>query len=103
MLSSRTYEPPEQPDHPRHRPPGHPQKHLVRYTKDILSSVIQESGFRTMPLDYCTPDGQHIQRVPGSLSSEYFQIVECADWPIVSNTNYIMRVPSLIIDGIKDR
>ncbi len=98
----RTYEPPEPPDHPPHRPPGHPQKHLVRYTHDVLSNAIEECGFRAIPLDYCTAEGAHIQREPAAIRSEYFQSVACADWQIVGDTSYIMRVPSLIVDAIKE-
>lgn len=98
----RTYEPPEPIGHPPHRPPGHPQKHLVRYTLELLSNAVEECGFRTIPLDYCTAERDHIQRTPASLHNEYTQSVECADWPIVADTSYIMRVPSLIVDAIKE-
>jgi predicted SAM-dependent methyltransferase len=98
----RTYEPPEPPDHPPHRPPGHPQKHLVRYTHDVLSKAIEKCGFRTIPLDYCTAEGTHIQRQPAAIRSEYFESVDCSDWHIVSDMTYIMRVPSLIVDAIKE-
>lgn len=57
---------PEAIGHPRHRPGGHPKKHLVRYTWKLLSSVIEEGGFRAIPLDYCTAEGDHIQRTPPS-------------------------------------
>ena len=98
----RTYEPPEAIGHPRHRPEGHPQKHLVRYTWELLSTVIDEGGFRAIPLDYCTAEGDHIQRTPASIRCEYIQSVDCVDWPIVADTSYIMRVPSLIVDAIKE-
>jgi predicted SAM-dependent methyltransferase len=99
----RTYEPPEQIGHPTHRPEGHPQKHLVRYTLDVLSHAIEEGGFRSIPLDYCTAEGTHIQRSPASIRNEYFQSVDCVDWALVADTSYIMRVPSLIVDGVKER
>jgi len=98
----RTYEPPEGIGHPKHRPEGHPQKHLVRFTLDSLSSAIEECGFRTIPLDYCTPDKKHIQRAPSSLREEYFQSVNCEDWDLVADTSYIMRLPSLMVDAIKE-
>lgn len=98
----RTYEPPEPVGHPPHRPEGHPQKHLVRYTLDTLSSAIEDAGFRAIPLDYCTADGKHIQRSPSSLRDEYERSVGCADWSTVADTSYIMRVPSLIVDAIKE-
>lgn len=99
----RTYEPPEPPGHPKHRPEGHPQKHLVRFTLETLTAAVEECGFRTIPLDYCTVDGRHIQRAPASIRDEYVQSVNCADWDMVADTSYIMRLPSLIIDGIKER
>jgi predicted SAM-dependent methyltransferase len=99
----RTYEPPEEVGHPKHRPEGHPQKHLVRFTLDTLTSAIEECGFRTIPLDHCTPEGKHIQRSPASLRKEYVQSVDCADWDIVADTSYIMRLPSLMVDAVKER
>jgi hypothetical protein len=29
--------------------------------------------------------------------------VDCADWDIVADTSYIMRLPSLMVDAVKER
>ena len=97
----RTYEPAEAIGHPPHRPEGHPQKHLVRFSLDTLTRAIEEFGFQAVPLDYCTPEGAHIQRSPSSIQHEYTKHAEILDWPLVTDLSYIMRVPSLIVDGIK--
>jgi predicted SAM-dependent methyltransferase len=99
----RTYEPPEPEGFPIHLPPGDPGKHKIRWTASLLSKAVEECGFRAIPLDYCTEDRTHIERVPEAIRAEYDQCVECADWPIVSDMSYIMRTPSLIVDAIKER
>jgi len=99
----RTYEPPEPIGFPTRLPPEHPQKHKARFTQELLSTALEECGFRAIPLDYCTAEGAHVQRTPASIRSEYFQSVDCADWPVVADTSYIMRLPSLIVDAIKER
>lgn len=98
----RTYEPPEAEGFPIHFPPGHPQKHKSRWNCARLSKAVEECGFRAIPLDYCTVDRRHIQRAPETIRAEYEQSVRCADWPVVSDMSYIIRVPSLIVDAIKD-
>jgi predicted SAM-dependent methyltransferase len=99
----RTYEPPEPVGYPTRLPAGHPQKHRVRFTLELLSNALKECGFRAIPLDYCTVERTHIQRAPASIRNEYYQNVDCADWPIVADTSYIMRTPSLIVDAMKER
>ena len=98
----RTYEPPEPVGHPPHRPEGHPQKHLVRFTLDSLRATLEQSGFRTIPLNYCTPEGTHVQRLAASVRSEYLPLADHLDWSVVEDMSYIMRMPSLIVDGLKE-
>ncbi len=95
--------PPEPVGYPTRRPAGHPQKHRVRFTLELLSNAVEGCGFRAIPLDYCTPEHAHIQRTPASIRDEYFQNVDCADWPMVADTSYVMRVPSLVVDAMKER
>ena len=98
----RTYEAPEPEGYPTYLSAEDPGKHKMRWTSALLGRALEESGFRAIPLDYCTEDRRHIQRSPGELCKEYNKYTECADWPIVSDLSYIMRVPSLIVDGIKE-
>jgi len=99
----RSYEPPEPQGWPIDLPPDHPAKHKVRWTVTLLSKAVEGCGFRAVPLDYCTEDHLRVQHAPEAMLEQYNRHVKCADWAIVSDVSYIMRMPSLTVDAIKDR
>ncbi len=68
----------------------------------MLTTSLTDSGFRAIPLDYCPEQHAHVQHNPAELRAEYDKFVECAEWPIVSDRSYIIRLPSLIVDGKKE-
>jgi predicted SAM-dependent methyltransferase len=95
----RTYEPPEPPNYPSYRPEGHPNKHKIRWSVYSLTEVLQAARFRVVPIEYCTKDREHIRKTSEELSENY---VGCVDSAMVTSRTYIMRIPSLIVDGIRD-
>jgi predicted SAM-dependent methyltransferase len=94
----RTYEPPEPPGFPLHLPEDDHNKHRIRWSVYSLTQALQSAGFRTVPIDYCTRENQHVQRTAQEVQDEY---LGCSDLAVVVDRSYIARVPSLIVDGLK--
>jgi predicted SAM-dependent methyltransferase len=95
----RTYEPPEPENFPLHLPEGDHNKHKTRWSVYSLTEALSTAGFRAIPLDYCTSEKQHVQRDVKDALPEYGY---CADPGLIADHTYIIRVPSLIVDGIKE-
>lgn len=98
----RTYEPQEPEGFPLHLKESDPNKHKIRWTCDDLSKALEKSGFRPIPINYCTKDGRHVQNNPAENRAEYEERAKIPDWPIISDLSYVMRTPSLIVDGVKE-
>jgi predicted SAM-dependent methyltransferase len=95
----RTYEPPERPAYPSTRVPwSHHQKHRSRWSIYSFSEVLRLTGFHPRGVIYCDRDGNFIQEVPSPQVSEY-PLQETHG--LVATTEYLRRLPSLVVDGIK--
>ena len=96
----RTYDSAEPEDFPTRLPPNHPLKHKIQWTAELMSKSLSNCGFRAIPIYYCTENREHIQIDPKEIRRKYDG---CIDWPMVSDMSYIIRKPSLIVDGIKEQ
>ena len=94
----RTYEAPEPDPYPPGSKLGSSFRHHSRWTSSSLCAALEQSGFRPVPLDYCTEAREHIQRTPESIPDEYR---DCLDWPMIRDLSYVIRKPSLIVDAVK--
>jgi predicted SAM-dependent methyltransferase len=94
----RCYEPPEPDPYPAGSDPDGPFRHRSRWTHTNLGSALEQSGFRAIPLDYCTEAGEHIERLPAAIPDAYGP---CLDWPPVCDLSYVTRRPSLMVDAVK--
>jgi predicted SAM-dependent methyltransferase len=95
----RTYEPPE--------PVGFPDldesflaplKHKTRYSVYMLAEMLRLAGFDPVPLRYCDRSGAYIRNDPAQMLETYGQ---CAEKTLAFDLGHIMRLDSLIVDGLK--
>lgn len=95
----RTYTRAEAPGYPsRHMPWTHHQKHKSRWNVYSLSEALRVAGFRPRPVVYCTKEGDFINDLPTWESVDY---TDCPDREFLPHLEYIRRLPSLVVDGIK--
>ncbi|MGB3204746.1 MAG: methyltransferase domain-containing protein [Crinalium sp.] len=95
----RAYAPPEPVGYPDVKLAwNHPSKHKTRWSVYNLTEALRVTGFHPLPLYYCDKSGQHICTDPVSEKQAYEQ---CVDPEMVFSLNYIIRMNSLIVDGIK--
>lgn len=76
---------------------SHPDKHKTRWSVYSLVTVLEMAGFRSIPLEYCDRNGNFKSRPPASRSSRYPIGV---DADVVFDLSYVLRRPSLIVDGL---
>lgn len=96
----RTYDSPEPVGYPDPKLPfTHPQKHKSRWSVYSLGEVLRVAGFRPIPLRYCDRGGRYMVREPVDIKAEYGS---CLDKEMVFQMDHIMRLDSLIVDGIKE-
>ena len=95
----RTYEPPEPVGFPDVQLPfTAPAKHKTRWSVYSLAEALRLAGFEPIPLRYCTRSGQYICIEPSDIKDAYGC---CPDPRMVFDLSYIMRIDSLIVDGVK--
>ena len=95
----RTYEKPETAGFPGDRVPWtHPDKYKSRWSIYSLNLVMQTAHLKPNPLMYCDKHGQFIKSIPASDAAEY---ANSTDKSLIHTFDYIKRLPSLIVDGIK--
>jgi len=95
----RTYAPPEPPGFPdRKLPFDDPAKHKTRWSVYSLSEALSLAGFRPLPLRFCDRLGRYVRRDPKEFEEAY---AHSPDREIVYDLRYVMRINSLIVDGIR--
>lgn len=95
----RTYAPPEPAGYPDVRESFlSPLKHKTRYSVYMLSEALRLAGFTPVPLRYCDREGRYVRRHPAELEETYRG---CPDPEVVLDLDYVIRIDSLIVDGIK--
>ena len=95
----RIYEKPERAGFPGNRVPWvHPDKHKSRWSIYSLNLVMEIANLKPYPLMYCDKYGQFVKSIPSEGATEY---THSADKLLIHSFDYIRRLPSLIVDGIK--
>ncbi len=95
----RVYEPPEPIGYPKLTMPfGHPMKHKTRWSVYSLDEALRFSGFKPLPLRYCDRSGKYLRMHPLETRESYGN---CPDTEMVFDLTYVMRLDSLIVDGVK--
>ena len=95
----RTYAPPEPAGYPDARESFvSPLKHKTRYSVYMLSEALRLAGLTPVPLRYCDREGRYVRRDPAELADAYRG---CPDTTFVVALSHVIRIDSLIVDGIK--
>ena len=95
----RTYEQPEPAGYPDNRLPyTHPNKHKTRWSVYCLTEALKLTGFLAVPLRYCNKYGEYKKCSPNNQISSYDG---CPEKELIYTFDYINRIDSLIVDGIK--
>ena len=95
----RTYTLPEPIGFPDIKLPfSHPSKHKTRWSVYSLPEILRIAGFEASPLHFCTKEGQYIKTSPQKNMAKYKKSPEKE---VIMSYNYINRLDSLIVDGIK--
>lgn len=76
----------------------HPEAHKTRWSIYSLPVAIKNAGLLPNPIMYCDKNGVFFESIP-SESSEIYKQSE--DKEFVLSLDYVRRLPSLIVDGIK--
>ncbi|HET9299275.1 MAG TPA: methyltransferase domain-containing protein [Candidatus Polarisedimenticolaceae bacterium] len=96
----RTYEPPEPAGFPDPRMPfTAPLKHKTRYSVYLLAEALRLAGFRPVPLRFCDRDGNYVRHDPGTMHDTY---AGCPEKRFVFELDHVMRLDSLIVDGVRE-
>lgn len=95
----RTYEGPESPAFPPGASWTHHQKHKMRWNVYSLTTVLENAGFRAEPVMFCDKHGKFHDNVK---ALDNTGVIEPAvGWR--GKMDYLRRLPSLIVDGIKPK
>jgi predicted SAM-dependent methyltransferase len=95
----RTYEQPETLGFPNNRVPwSHPDKHKTRWSIYSLPIAIKMSGLVHNEIMYTDKYGKFFDLTPSESDSKY---KHSEDKRFIYSIDYIRRLPSLIVDGIK--
>lgn len=95
----RTYAPPEPAGFPDVRLPfTAPLKHKTRWSVYMLSEALRLAGFEPIPIRYCDREGRYIQNDPAKMRADF---AGCPEPDYVFRLDYILRLDSLIVDGMK--
>jgi predicted SAM-dependent methyltransferase len=76
----------------------HPETHKTRWSIYSLPFAIKMAGLVPRPVMYCDKYGKFFDMTPSELEAEYQQ---SEDKRFIFSADYIQRLPSLIVDGIK--
>lgn len=95
----RIYESPEPIGFPDRRIPfSDPSKHKTRWSVYSLAETLRLAGFEPVPLRYCDKEGHYVAVDPSDLASRYGKTMDAG---MVFDLSYVMRIDSLIVDGVK--
>jgi predicted SAM-dependent methyltransferase len=96
----RTYEAPEPAGFPDPRMSFlAPLKHKTRYSVYLLSEALRLAGFTPIPLRYCDREGSYVKKDLRELQDLY---ARCPERRFVFDLDHVMRLDSLIVDGLKE-
>lgn len=76
----------------------HPEAHKTRWSIYSLPVAIKTAGLLPNPIMYCDKNRDFFEQIP-SESSEIYE--HSKDKEFILSLDYIRRLPSLIVDGIK--
>jgi len=76
----------------------HPDKHKTRWSIYSLKEILRLARFEPVPLHYCDKFGNYLKVDPLSIKKVY---EDCLDQEMIFDFQYISRMNSLIVDGIK--
>lgn len=83
---------------PNRRPLTNPERHKTRWSIYSLPLIIKMAELMPRPIMYCDKYGKFFNLAPSELDLEYQQ---SEDKKLIFSFDYIQRLPSLIVDGIK--
>jgi hypothetical protein len=75
-----------------------PLEHETRYSEHMLSEALRLAGLTPVPLRDCDWEGRYVRRDPAELRDEYRG---CPETTLVFDPSHVIRIDSLIVDGIK--
>jgi len=76
-----------------------PAKHKTRWSVYSFSEVLTIAGFKPIPVRYCDKLGNYIKTNITDIVCSYSS---CLEEDLILNLDYVMRIDSLIVDGIKN-
>jgi SAM-dependent methyltransferase len=76
----------------------HPESHKTRWSIYSLPLAIKTAGLLPYPIMFCDKYGKFFKNPPSQSNPEYKTI---EDKQFVFSLDYIQRLPSLVVDGIK--
>jgi predicted SAM-dependent methyltransferase len=79
-------------------PINHPESHKTRWSIYSLPLIIEAAGLSSNPLMYCDKYGKFHREIPTSSNHMYSKV---NDEKFIFSFDYIQRLPSLIVDGLK--
>jgi predicted SAM-dependent methyltransferase len=79
-------------------PINHPESHKTRWSVYSLPVIIKSAGLLPNPIMYCDRYGKFFQDFPTKSNTLYSNI---RDEKFTFSSDYIQRLPSLIVDGLK--
>jgi predicted SAM-dependent methyltransferase len=95
----RTYQPPEPIGFPSQKMSFEESyKHKTRWSVYALAEALELAGFEPVPLRYCDKAGHYICKRPEDFRALY---QFCPDQRTIYDLTHIMRIDSLIVDGLK--
>lgn len=91
----RTYAAPESPGYPSPRVPwAHHQKHRSRWSVFSFGEALRVAGFQSRPVMWCDDQGVFHHEMPPA--------ADHPAGPLITTLDYFRRLPSLVVDGIKE-
>ena len=95
----RVYEPPEPVGFPDKKLAfTNPHKHKTRWSVYLLNEALIAADFAPVPLHYCDKFGTYVKKDPSQLTKMYKNAPEPN---LIFDFSYIIRIDSLIVDGVK--
>ena len=76
----------------------HPNIHKTRWSIHSLPLLLEQAGFRAVPLVWCDAGGALHERAPRDLHDAY---AGCTDRAMIDRLDYLLRPRSLIVDAVR--
>jgi predicted SAM-dependent methyltransferase len=76
----------------------HPESHKTRWSIYSLPLALKTAQLLPRPIMYCDREGNFIDNRPRDTDTEYLNV---EDKNFVFSLDYIQRLPSLVVDGVK--